>query len=770
MDRYLIAGALLLLSFETSWLMHDLKIVNIPVFNQGERLSETKPIGRVLATKQDLRRRPVDSIVWEESRANDTLFFYDTVLTLDQSAATIQLNDTGEISLSENTLVVLEPVDKTQSDQLRVKFTRGQLHSRNLASTTVITSPTWTLQAEKGADVKLRSTGDGQMEVELLKGKVELKNDKETLSFKDEQVILLHKEQAESIPISETLTWDSGKDNIYRVYSHSFPTTAWLKWKGQAQRLRLIKPGNDQSVYPVSGDRFPLQLEPGLYQVRLEGKKESSPTLAVQVWKAPAFHLLSPLPRSRFVSGVDTTFTWSTAGLISKYRFELGRDEKFDDVVRAIASEGSIANTQMPEQGQYYWRVQALDDLDFPIPSLDTNVIFSVKDPLQAPKLRAPETRAPANDKSSSLDLEKLPGFGREKFDWKRLTQVDWKHTLEFVAGLLIPRAEAREEFFEAVFSWDEVEDADYYYVEIDSNPDFHKPIVVQKTKKPEFVWPKASVGVYFWRVAAGSDDRMGLFSEAAQVRLQTPSVVAKEVAPGVQVRKIKSAIPEAPVVAVLEKPEPTPVPTPEPPAIRRPVHFSVTYGLGYDFSLLSGEDSATANLSGVAPLRLGFAIEIPVGREASMWNDFLYSRALWKPKSAAETPFQSQLTDQTLRGHFHYKPSSEGFHYGLYASSTSNLKRSGLESVQLENVTLVGPAFGIDWLEFERITFSHLVSLSFGNGMVELATMHRGLRRIQLNDEASLLLGGDFDLTFQRHTNGSNYRFQIGVSAGVAW
>ncbi|MEQ1878153.1 MAG: FecR domain-containing protein [Bdellovibrionia bacterium] len=752
MDRRLIAGALLLLILEVSWLLNDLKIIDVPIFNQHEKLSSERPIGRVLSTKQDLRRRSADSILWEESRTDDTLFFYDSVLTLDQSAATIQLNDTSELSLSENTLVVLEPVENTASDVLRVKFSHGQLHSRNLASDTVITAPEWTMQVSKGADVKLRTVSGDQMEVELLKGKVQLKSKLETVSFDDEQVIMLHKEQAEAMPISQKFGWESGKNNIYRVYAHSFPAMTWLRWKGEATRLRLTKPGNDQSVFPITTDQtqFPLRLEPGLYQVRVENGKDTSPTLAVQVWKAPGFHLLSPLPRDRFTVGTEALFTWSTAGLISKYRFELGRDENFTDVVRAVASEKSHTSLEMPEKGQYYWRVQALDDLDFPIPSLDTNVIFSVKDPLQAPKLRVPETRAPAKDETS----------------W------NWKSLLDSVANFILPKAEAREEFFEAVFSWEAVEDADHYYIEIDVKPDFHSPILVQKTKSPQFVWPKANVGVYFWRVAAGSEERMGLFSEAAQVKLQTPPKNhPKEVAPGVQVRRLKplsEPIPEAPKVMALETPEPSP--TPEPPMVDRPTHFSVTYGVGYDYSLLTAEDSANANFSGVTPLRLGFGLELPVGREASVWTDFLYHRSIWKPKSTSEVPFQSQIIDTGLRAHVHYRAREGAMHVGFYGASTAALKRDGLESVSLNNVVVIGPAFGVDWLEFEKIAFTHLVSVGVGSGMVELATVHRGVRRLYLNDRSSLLLSGEMDLTLQRHNNGTNYRVQFGISAGVEW
>lgn len=734
--------------------MNDLKIIDIPIFSQSETLKPVRPIGKVVSTKQDLRRRPSDSILWEESRPNDTLFVNDTVLTLDQSAATLQLNDQSEISLAENTLIVLEPVDIEMNEQLRVRFTRGQLHSRNVASTTVIAAPKWTMQVDKGAEIKLRSVGADQMEVELLKGKLELQNEKETLSFENEQVITLHQEQAVAMPISQRLTWLSGKENVYRVYSHQFPKLTWLQWSGEATSLRVTKPNGDTSVYPLVRDQsqFPLHLEPGHYQVRAESEKDTSATLTVQVWKAPPFHLLSPLPRDRFTTGTETLFTWSTAGLISKYQFELGRNPEFNDLVVTTASESSSASVKMPEQGQYYWRIQALDDLGFSIPSLDTNIIFSVKDPLQAPRLKAPETRAPAKDDSASL--------------------MNW--LLKSIGSLILPKAHAREEFFEAVFAWEEVGEAEHYYIEIATEPDFKNPLMVQRTKFPQFVWTKATVGVYYWRVAAGSKDRMGLFSEAAKVNLHAPTYQPREVAPGVQIRKAAKPkvekIPDAPVVTALEKPEPTPATIPPPPPGSRKTKFAVWYGAGYDYAVLTGDDSSTAIYSGVSPLQVGATFEAPSGDWASLWGDLTYQSALWKPKSQSETPFQTQLTDHTMRARFHYRARPAALHYGLYATSLSRLKRTGLETVALESHWLAGPSFGLEWIEFDNVDLTHLFSLSFGTQTVEAMTTHRAQSRFPLNSSASLLLGGQMDLLFQRHAEGSNFRLQFGVSAGLTW
>jgi len=50
-----------------------------------------------------LRRRGTDSLVWEKSAADDVLYYYDSILTLAQSTASLKLFKDSEIRLSENT-------------------------------------------------------------------------------------------------------------------------------------------------------------------------------------------------------------------------------------------------------------------------------------------------------------------------------------------------------------------------------------------------------------------------------------------------------------------------------------------------------------------------------------------------------------------------------------------------------------------------------------------------------------------------------------------
>src|SRR5690606_23638403 len=86
------------------------------------------PIGEVYEIHNQVRRRGLSSLVWEESRKKTPVYHRDTLLTLEGSGARIKLHNDVELQLSQNTLVVLEAMnEKTQNAEIRLKFQKGNL-------------------------------------------------------------------------------------------------------------------------------------------------------------------------------------------------------------------------------------------------------------------------------------------------------------------------------------------------------------------------------------------------------------------------------------------------------------------------------------------------------------------------------------------------------------------------------------------------------------------------------------------------------------------
>ncbi|MFN7455495.1 MAG: hypothetical protein ACK5RO_12655, partial [Pseudobdellovibrionaceae bacterium] len=99
--------------------------------SQSKIQSGKIPAGFVREFNHDLKIRDKDSLVWSEAEKGESLYFYDSLLTLSQSTATLYLHEQTEIHLSENTLVTIEPQTTAENSAIRLKFMRGDLKARN---------------------------------------------------------------------------------------------------------------------------------------------------------------------------------------------------------------------------------------------------------------------------------------------------------------------------------------------------------------------------------------------------------------------------------------------------------------------------------------------------------------------------------------------------------------------------------------------------------------------------------------------------------------
>ena len=146
----------MLLVIQTTWLLDDLKIVNVSFFGHHKEAQSSRPIGAILDTKQNVKRRGQNSLVWEESATQDLLYYYDSVLTLHQSAATLKVESDTQVHLSENTLVVLEPSTNTEVDRLRLIFAKGDMRAKSPGHDTEIEASSWTIEAQKCSEINVR--------------------------------------------------------------------------------------------------------------------------------------------------------------------------------------------------------------------------------------------------------------------------------------------------------------------------------------------------------------------------------------------------------------------------------------------------------------------------------------------------------------------------------------------------------------------------------------------------------------------------------------
>ena len=610
-DRKWITFILFLLAVEILWLLADMQIIQIPFLSKKTITTAAKEAGYVIKITDQLKRRNANSLIWETTKENETLYYYDSILTLSLGSAKLYLKDQTELQLSENTLVTLEEPSVNSGSEIRLRFSKGDMRARNPVAKANIQGDDWVVNLEKGSEVALRKDKDSY-EFEVISGKASLQTAAGTTeNLSDSSILKLGANQLiKKIEKSEELQWSDKKP--LRVYVFEDSAKVSLDWTGEADSLNINRVGEDEKKQPLleTQKSTAVDLKLGNYKVRLADKKGLSSTRTVEVWRAPRIFLKKPLPRDRLKIGEPQEFVWSSEKEIKKYQLRFG--EK---------SEASIENfktLQFDSEQDINWRVEGFDDEGYLIPSFYDSKIYLRKNPLEAPKLKVPSMQPPEKQKGGSF-----------KFKW-------WK--------ILMAEAFAAQKNSEVNFEWESVEGADLYTIEVSSDPEFRRPEVIETTKSTQFLWKKYDAKKkYYWRVAAGNaKGRMGIFSEPVELKpsIEKAIVVAK---PEIQ----QEVQPEAPVAEKpVEKPDETPAPAE--PEISEPIVLPSGWAFAWAPSYKLTELKSQPKAEQITKIQLlGFVAKgLQLEFKKNKYHlQFWTNTESWKPKPVSEFPFQENLS-----------------------------------------------------------------------------------------------------------------------------
>ena len=818
MDRYLLSGALTLLIFQVLFLLADIGLIAMPWLTKSDTVVSRPSIGRIVYTKQNVRRRMENSIMWESSTAQDQLYSYDSVLTLSKSSAQLELEGDVNIQLHENTLVVLEPMGDAAEDDFRLLFSHGNFRTKANNRNLKVGTDSWTIEASQGSDLSLRTLSGGEIEMEVAEGQVELQTkdgDTPKKVFEKGQRLTIDEEEIKDVKtISENLQWSY--DKAQRLYSHNFPVAQSLRWEGEAKSIRWLKPGNKEEVVSVDALKpltteeetknkkyyvTSLNFEPGTHYFTLVNEEHVSETLTFHVWPAPKIRYFSPLPRDRVKTGSPTTFSWSPIGEGFGYEVEVlsrGSDDP-DDIAKSAIN---IVDLMVTERGQKFWHVYGVDEEGFKVPPFYKNELYSEPNPLAAPKLINPLKRIPAsppkkgkkiNDQGNSDQIKGpravISGSDviKENHQAKNIKvqnlnsnesiyfkKIMW--SLNDIASrfynLLFPKVYAEETRKKAppvrqlIFSWYPVPEADQYIIEISSTPDFHKPEVIKTVKKEEFAWVGFKKKVYYWRVAAGQrNGRMGLFSEAAEINLSKLSDLSLgELTPGVKYVEAKKKSEK-----VKEKPKPKKKVAEKPKEPRIPKKLMLWAAASYNYTSFSGSDGLSGSLSGFVPVYLGGQAAISFKEKAHILLDLEYTSVEWVPESENDLVIQEDLPDARYDIMALYKGLYSDLSYGFSIKQVAGVRKRAYEEIKLREFLSYGGAAQLYVDHSKYLKGYHQVLINYGDEHYLLGSKNRFIYNVEEFGETQVFVGGQFhlDLLFGPDSHQStsvNLGFLIGA------
>ncbi|MBK7842141.1 MAG: hypothetical protein IPJ71_00380 [Bdellovibrionales bacterium] len=759
MDRYLLSGATTLLIIEVALLLGDLGIIPLDPLHLNSLSINQQKIGSILQINQNVRRKTRGSLIWEESVPKDQLYSFDSLLTLSNSSAKIELNEDIQLQLHENTLVVLEPIEAGRDEHLRLKFARGTMRSRTKDQKIDFQAGELVIEAGAGSDINLRSVGDEKIEVEVASGHVKInpksngtedRQDEPTAGSLDagQRVLIDNGKIRDRQSITDELAWEVEKE-LYRVYTHKSPVFLHFKWIGKADSIRIVSQEGEESSISLGVDQSEINLpfRNGTFFLSLARGDQISSSLPVSVWPSKRINYLSPLPRDRIRFGVGDIFSWSPSSQAVRYHLQTSLAPDFAVLVDEEVVTSTQVQFQSKEKGPLYWRIVGEDNEGFLIAPSYNQLFYSTLDPLAAPTLIGPSSREPASfdlkmdsekkrktkfeeDSENKIEPKKgAKGSFKEKTKNGHLFSYLVNRTLNFAKKLslvLIPELDAAElntaksekKSHAPVFNWLPVPGADFYIIEISLDPTFQIPVVIQKVMKESFTWDSFSKQVYYWRVAAGQNNgRMGLFSNAAEIDLRkefetriAPSGNGQPAVPegtkkaSREELKTKFSPPKEENSSLgTQKESPTPQ-TIQPEiaeVVKQPSQNEREYSLQFAFVpeyvdlRPIGENQIKGHLQGWSKVTTDLAINIPL-REKGRTLFHLRLRSFdWQPKEKSQLPLQQDLKTSTGLLRVLYFYPHKNWGFGPSFQQDGILERTDLETVTWKSILNYGGSIG---------------------------------------------------------------------------
>lgn len=611
-DHKWIALIGLVLIAEVLWLFADLQWIEISFLSKKTAVPQVKEAGYIISSQKDLKRRGANSLVWEETSPKDVLFYHDSILTLSQSSAKLYLKDQTDLELSENTLVTLEePTDKTSSE-IRLRFSKGDLRARNPSFKTSVVGDEWVINLDKGSDIKLRKDF-GSYEFEVVSGSAKLQTQFGEQDLKKNKILKLNEDhQIKSVEKNENLKWKETKP--LRIYTLATDAEIPLEWSGNAENLIINKSGQSELSQKINSKTTSVKLEFGSYNIRLKDQQGVSESKTVQVLKAPHIFLKKPLPRDRLKTNESQEFVWTSEKGIKTYYIEFLENGILQ---RKESSTNNYKSLKFEREQNLNWQVMGQDEDGFTIPSLYKNEIYFRDQPLQAPKLKAPDIKSQSSESGAFYKPSKF----------------------EMLWSLLITTAEAKMLSYEIYFSWEPVTGANQYILEISSNPDFRNPEVVKTLTSTSYRWKQAKYKKYYWRVASGNArGQMGLFSEAMELQLEdvkisksTPALETKVEKPTSQIKNVALETRTEPLPEIFTFPEVA-------------SGFGFSFAPSYKYSKNRGADNTEIDLQGFVPLGFQLTYQSNWIQESNYQASLWLSQQTWKPDFTSDDTSQPNL------------------------------------------------------------------------------------------------------------------------------
>jgi hypothetical protein len=326
-------------------------------------------IGKILTKRNTAERKYSEEVVWDEVSRDSKLYNYDTVRTADQSEAVIKLKDGTEITLNENSMILLSITEKA----VDIKFIQGTINAK--AKNLTIQSGGSKISLNN-SDVSLSQEKEN-LQMTVNRGKATLKTGKEEKVINENQNIQADNESIRLYNLTIKLIAPDNNRYIASAAEKTKVDFSWERPNGDYSVFLEIAANPSVSDPPIKirslGNAAAAALNEGIYYWRVTAvnnatkKIESSEIRKVAVVNNKPVVLITPANKSvikfRDVNPM-INFLWSKNESIYQYNLVIaGAPDMSSPLIKNVV-EGNRISLNTLGQGTYYWRVANITETD----------------------------------------------------------------------------------------------------------------------------------------------------------------------------------------------------------------------------------------------------------------------------------------------------------------------------------------------------------------------------------------------------------------------
>lgn len=383
----------------------------------------TKLIGTIVSKSNIAERKYSRDVIWTELEDKSDLYNFDTVRTSDRSQAHIRLKNGTEITLNENSMVLLTLTE----DEVGIQFLSGSISATQKTGVDTderkvsIISGDSTISLED-SDVVLARDGDSKLQMTVNRGTALLQ------SGDTEQLVLQNQEVSadeEKIRIADLAVRLISPDNNRHIPITGERTPVDFSWETLRGAYRntleiagSISMGDPVASIKAKGGAARVSLPGGVYYWRVIAvnaatkKIETSEIRRFVVVNTRPSNLLLPENGAviRYREKMPlVNFAWSGNESASGYTITVSKSPDMSSPIIDSAMAVSRVALNLPGEGSYFWKVSTVPDSEQILTRIESAVHrFSV---VKTDSIDPPLPLAPADDKSIPVALVEQKGL-----------------------------------------------------------------------------------------------------------------------------------------------------------------------------------------------------------------------------------------------------------------------------------------------------------------------------------------------------------------------